>query len=498
MLVGWVALVPWLMVLDRAVTFRATLVAGFAMTIAFTLAMFGWFADAVAAYAETSRGFAWLLLAVGSPALQPQFLTFAIARRSLRRDLGPALGAIGAALVYVGTESAWPKLFADTIGHGLQPSVWLRQGADLAGAEGLTLVLLLVNECVGAAIARHREGARGMARTLAPAGALVAALALYGVVRLAQVAQATELDPQPPVRAGLVQASITGYENLRRTRGTYGAVEWIVDEHLALTREAVARDVDFVAWPETVYPTTFGHPKSEDGRAFDEAIVGAVEHSRVPIVFGSYDADEVSEYNAAFFLSPTNDGGVSVATYRKAYLFPLTERVPAWLDHPSVRARMPWLGTWRAGAGEHAVGFGLRDGRSVRVAPLICLDAVVADHALEAVRDGAELILTLSNDSWFATTAGARLHLIVSAFRSIETRRPQLRVTNSGISAVVAADGELVETTQVGERTALVASIVPVRGISTLMLRWGDWLGGYALGAAFVLLFVAAARRRNA
>ena len=68
---------------------------------------------------------------------------------------------------------------------------------------------------------------------------------------------------------------------------------------------------------------------------------------------------------------------------------------------------------------------------------MICLDAVVADHALGGVNDGGELIVALSNDSWFAETAGARLHLVVSAFRSIETRRPQLRVTNSGISAAI-------------------------------------------------------------
>ena len=188
MLLGWVGLVPWLAVLDRTRSTRASLFAGLAMCVAFSLSVFGWFADAIAGYAETSRGLAWLLLALGAPALQPQLVTFALARRALRRDLGIALGTVGAALVYVGTEWAWPKLFADTLGHGLHASASLRQGADLAGAAGLTFVVLLVNECLCFA-ATHYAGERRRAfRAIACAAGIVLALALYGHARLEALA----------------------------------------------------------------------------------------------------------------------------------------------------------------------------------------------------------------------------------------------------------------------------------------------------------------------
>src|SRR5439155_19228486 len=100
-----------------------------------------------------------------------------------------------------------------------------------------------------------------------------------------------------------------------------------------------------------------------------------------------------------------------------------------------VRRWLPGPGTGKSGAGPPVIPLSLRDGRPLRIAPLICYDAAAPSFALAAVRDGADLIVTLSNDSWFTYGDVPRLILIVSAFRSIETRRPQVRATNPGIPA---------------------------------------------------------------
>jgi apolipoprotein N-acyltransferase len=97
--------------------------------------------------------------------------------------------------------------------------------------------------------------------------------------------------------------------------------------------------------------------------------------------------------------------------------------------------------------------------------------------------------VTLSNDSWLADGAGARLHFLVSIFRSIETRRPQIRATTTGISAVVTSAGDVVASAGVHERAGLVGSVAPVRGGVPLAARWGDWVGPAAL-LVFVGLLV--------
>jgi apolipoprotein N-acyltransferase len=133
------------------------------------------------------------------------------------------------------------------------------------------------------------------------------------------------------------------------------------------------------------------------------------------------------------------------------------------------------------------VTIALPGGRSVRVAPLICYDVLVPAHVLAAVGMGAELIVTLSNDSWFQDTAGPRLHLVGAIFRSLEARRPQVRVTNTGISGVITATGDVVTAAGVGERTTLAAALAPRSAPASLMVRWGDWFGPAALVAGLVL-----------
>jgi apolipoprotein N-acyltransferase len=497
MLLGFVGLVPWLAVLERARSTRAALIAGLAMCSAFSLAVFGWFADAIAGYASISRAIAWILLVLGAPTLQPQLVVFAVARHPLRRELGKTFGTLAAALVYVGVEWLWPKVFADTLGHGLHASAVLRQAADVAGAPGLTFALLIVNESLLVVVTSATRDRRVAGRALAVAFGVVLSIAGYGVYRYTDlVAQRERLDART-VTAALIQASITGYEELRRTRGTFGAVDWILKEHVALSDGALDEaGVDLVVWPETVYPTTFGRPKSADGRAFDAEITRFVERVKVPLFFGSYDVDGTDEYNAAFLVEPNLEKRDTRPAYRKTHLFPLTEYVPSWLESETSRRTMPWLGTWKAGPGPRVLELRLRDGRALRFAPLICLDAVVANHSIDAASRGAEVLVTLSNDSWFADTPGAHLHLVVSAFRSIETRRPQLRVTNSGISAIIDASGELTAVTAVGERRALVGSVPLSATADTLMLRWGEWFGPSAFIGGAVALLLAMARRR--
>lgn len=482
---------PWLRWLARAERTRTVLFASWFFDVAFTCAVFGWFARGMAVYAQAPAWQGWLALALLAPLLQPQFMTHALARHWLGRTRASgSYVALASACVYIATEWALPKLFADTLGHGLFASRNLRQAADLAGAPGLSLAILLGNECVCAALRRRSL------RPLLGLALLVGALFGYGAWRVRQVeARAAS---SPAVAAALVQADVSRYGALRAELGSYDAVRAILDAHFALSNQALERGpVDLLLWPETVYPTTFGAPKSDAGAAFDREIGAYVAASGIPLVFGAYDAQGDREYNAAVFLTSTGGPRVEFDTYRKAQLFPLTERVPALFASERVRRVLPWLGTWQPGPGPQVIDVTLRDGRTLRVAPLICYDAVSPQIAREEVRRGAEVLVTLSNDSWFATGGGPRLHLVVSAFRSIETRRPQLRVTNTGISAVIDATGELVASTGVHERAVLTGRVHPERVATTLALAWGEWLGPVSLVAAVAMMLpLAIARRR--
>ncbi|QWF18874.1 apolipoprotein N-acyltransferase [Lysobacter capsici] len=428
-ILGFVALVPWLLVLNRDRTALRVLAIGALMSVAFVAAVFYWFGAAIGAYTGVGGTTATVVLLVAAPLVQPQFIAFALVRQWAGRRYGPVLRALAAACAWVACEWLVAKPLGDTLGHGLFPSAVLRQVADLGGATGITVLLLLVNEAIAFAIVKYRgRGAdrslRVLLRPLALAAGIVACMAGYGAVRRASL-QAPALADAPTLRVAMVQANITDYERLRKEIGAYGVVRRVLDTHYALSWSAIRdHQADVLLWSETVYPTTFGHPRSEDGAALDREIQGFVDAAGVPLVFGTYDRDAQGEYNAAAFLEPHKQPGNGLlGVYRKTYPFPLTEHVPSWLDGPRLRSWLPWTGTWSPGDGARVLPLRSADGREVNVVPLICLDDVHPDLAIDGARLGAQAILGISNDSWFtAYPVGARLHLAVAAFRSIETR----------------------------------------------------------------------------
>jgi apolipoprotein N-acyltransferase len=500
---GWFCLAPWLAVLDRTTSLRGALTAGLLMSVGFVVAVFPWFPQAVASYTGApwaTGAAAWILLA---PVLAPQFIALALGRHLAQRSAGGErwLMALVGGGTYIGAEWVWPKPLADTLAHGLFASDLLRQAADLFGAHGLTFALIAGNECVllagrellGAGrVIRHAPSARRLAAALACLIALVAGLAAYGGIRLSQLRRGQGVEPFTAV---IVQSNIAHYDQLKAELGTYDALRQILEAHFSLSAEVLRRKrPDLLVWPETMYPTTFGTPKSEEGAAFDRAIAAFVNERRVPLLFGAYDTDGSNEYNAAILLEPRPDEGVVFEVYRKTRLFPFTEYLPWPFDSEAVHRWLPWAGTWKPGSGPRILAVASRDRRAVRIAPLICYDAIDPSFAVAAVRQGAEVLVTLSNDSWFSYPGVQRLILIVSAFRSVETRRPQLRATPTGVSAVIDETGALLDTIDVDRRGTLIGTVRPVDGAWTLMLAWGDWFPPTALVASLVLLWVSSRR----
>ena len=483
------ALVPWLRTLDANRTLAGALFGAWAMSVAFTAAVFAWFGIAIGSYTQLGAATGLSVLLLTAPLFQPQFFAFALVRHITGRRHGSVLRALAGAAAWVATEWFVPRLLGDTLGYGLSASRLLRQAADVGGATGLTVLLLLANEGIAAALARRAEGVRAIAKPLALAALVPLLLAGYGLAALSAMPPAAG----KPLRIGLVQSNIVDYEHLRREQGAAAVVREVLDTHYAMTYDAVERQhADAVLWSETVYPTTFGHPKSEAGAELDREILGIVNAARVPFVFGTYDRDAAGEYNAAAFVAP---GTGLLGFYRKTRVFPLTEYVPAWLDGPMLRRWLPWAGTWQPGTGARVFPLRLADGREIPVLPLICLDDMDSGLAIDGARLGAQVILTMSNDSWFTDDPrGAQLHQAAATFRSIETRLPQFRVTTNGYSAVIDATGSVIAATRMGERTLVVGDVPVGEPPRTLLVAWGDWVG--RAGAAFLLLLAAMAALR--
>jgi apolipoprotein N-acyltransferase len=493
---AFVALVPWLAAELAGPPPRLAGAMARGALVACTLVAVGfpWLARTFAAYSGGSAAIAWSAALTLAPLLvEPQLVVAGAALYFGRRlRLGVGTAAVFTALVYVGADWGLPRLFGDTLGTALHPSPLLRQAADLVGARGLTLLLLLVQAALVSALLQPRRAAR----PVLGAALLVGAWLGYGALR--ERSEAERMRDAPRFTAGIVQANITKYAKLAAEHGTYGAVRAILDAHFAQSRGLLEREhPDVLLWPETVYPTTFGAPRSPEGAELDQRIARLVAEGGVPLVFGAYEREGDAEYNAAFFLGKRGDGSVDFDSYRKTRLFPLSEHVPAWLDGPWARRTFPWLGTWTPGPGPATVTLTLADGRALRALPLICYEVIDAGYVAAAARRGADVIVTLSNDAWFPDDAAPRLHLAIAAFRSIETRLPQVRATNSGISGVILPSGELRALTGFDQVAAIAAAVPLPPPEWTLAVAWGDFTGPAALAAAAALLTRRVVGRRS-
>jgi apolipoprotein N-acyltransferase len=168
------------------------------------------------------------------------------------------------------------------------------------------------------------------------------------------------------------------------------------------------------------------------------------------------------------------------------------------LRQPWLRERLPSIGFFGEGSGPMRIETTTPSGMAVALGPLICSESLSASHAIETARLGVDVLLNIGSDGWFGTFGEPQFHLAIARLRSVETRLPQVRAANTGISAILLPGGEIARQTEVGVEATLDAS-VPLASLGpTLFVRWGDWFGSAALVGGIVLLLALVGPRRSA
>ncbi|MBC7285110.1 nitrilase-related carbon-nitrogen hydrolase, partial [Hoeflea sp.] len=105
-------------------------------------------------------------------------------------------------------------------------------------------------------------------------------------------------------------------------------------------------------------------------------------------------------------------------------------------------------------------------------------------------------IFNATNDAWFGTSIGPEQHLASARMRAVEEGLPVVRAANTGISAIIDANGEVVARLGT-EKTGVIDASLPGARAPTPYARFGDWALLVLIGAAWALAFtVGSARRR--
>jgi apolipoprotein N-acyltransferase len=482
------ALVPLLLAIRDVSPWDAFRLA-FAAGLVFSLTLLYWIAPTVATFGHLP-----LALAVGILMLLCAyiagytglfgFLAAKIGGRPLTAPL--ILASTWAALEYLRGNllTGFPWGF---LGHSQFPARPLIQIVDITGVYGVSWLLVLINGALLLAVlARSGKTWQGTVVTrraawgwgLAALGLVVGVL-LYGGARIARYEKLGET--APAIRVAVVQGNIP--QDLKWNPAFQITT---TKKYIRLSQEAAAADPDLVVWPETATPFYLFH-----NAVLTRMVLSSIAAAGKPFLIGSpyVEAREGGNayHNSAFLFDAQAQ---PKGRYDKAHLVPFGEYVP-------LRRWLPFLGKIVAQVGDFDAGEPggvLRAGGPI-IGPLICYEGIFPELARAATRNGAALLVNLTNDAWYGRTSAPYQHFALAAFRAVENRRPLVRAANTGISGFVDASGRPYGTTRIFEDALTVAQVAMPHEL-TFYTRHGD-LFAIACLVGMTLALIAAARRRR-
>lgn len=459
----WICLVPVLWAISGQTPKRAFLL-GWIAGIVGHGGGFSWIVTMLRQFADAPVWLALLGLLLIAAANGLVFGIWAWATRLIERDVGWS-GVWAAPVVWTGVEKFWPQIFPNYLGASQYKLLLVTQIADVTGILGVTFLVIYANSTTYAVIERVRTGQRRPWRPAAVFAAVIAAVLLYGAVRVAMVDKAAAA--AGTLSVGLVQTN-------RGAGDKHVDQALFLREHQEMSRELIAgragRPLDLIVWPESILGIAL---PSREGMLPPD-LLGDL---KTPVLFGAViRLDEHGErryYNSAVLGDRT---GRIAGTYDKMVLVPFGEYIPFGDTFPWLYSWSPYSGRfWR---GENRDPLQL-DGRLLSVN--ICYEDIFPGHVRMLVRGGRdgripEALFNVTNDSWYGDTVQPLEHLALASFRSIEHRRTLVRSTNTGISAIVDPAGRIVQRTPQWKKASLAGTIPLMQGL-TVYAVLGDWIG---------------------
>jgi apolipoprotein N-acyltransferase len=438
----------------------------------------------------------WWIILLDAPALTIPWVRYP-GTLAIVSFLALYVGAFGAAYVFVRARTGAPAPFAagalwtalellrgwgelgfpwGTLGYAAVPFLPALQLASVAGISGLTFWIVATNGFLLPLLARPtRTRAAWIAAAVVAAGPPA-----LGALRLARPSERVR------VRVALVQPNVPNEEKWAPEKRAE-----IFEALAELSRAGVARGARLVVWPETAAPCYL--LRDREWRPWTEALARDLG---VPLFLGVPDYRIVQE-GGGRRVTYSNTGalfdaaGVLAGTMDKMRLVPFGERIPfsQWV---------PFLARLDFGEADFLRGEGpvLFDGGGFRFGNLVCFEATYPDLVREHANAGADLLVNITNDSWFGAGSGAEQHKNMAVVRCVETGCGMARCANSGISAGVDAFGRTAGETALFVRTLSVVD-VPLRRGRTFYARVGDWVGVVAAAGGALLVLAGFARGRR-
>ncbi len=345
------------------------------------------------------------------------------------------------------------------------------QMAAQTGIYGVTLWTVLTGMLLGAAAYTHSF--RRRITLLIP----VFVLCLLPVANVMLSAESRKANPGAP-RIGLVQPNIA-----QKDKWQPHLREAHLNDLLDKTRTLSARGADVVIWPEAATP--YQLDKNTQIRAL---IAQALKPGAVLLAGGIRVGKNQNIYNSLIAIDSSGD---VLDTYDKQHLVPFGEKMPLepLLSKIGLRAMISLPGGFSTGQARERL---MQVGTLPPFVPMICYEAIFPAEVMRRNAQG-DWLVHVTNDAWFGKLAGPFQHLVMARVRAIERGLPVARAANTGVSAIIGADGTVLESLPLNEAGTVLAPL-PERKTPTFYSRYED----IPFGLAMLLIFAISVSGRSA
>lgn len=444
-IIGLVALVPLWISLDQATSYKQAFLYSWITQFLLSLIGFHWIATTAHDFGYMPWSLSILVLLAFCCLVHLHFCVAALAHRYLQSkwNLNSVSSDLLKVICFFLAETYWPMIFPWNFGYTwLTSNFPLFQTAEIWGFTGISFLTILANLIFKQIVDLRSAGNIKQARNF-----VAIFLASFFAINLLGYGLKLSLPPfDQKLRVGVVQANIGNFDKIQAEHGA-GFQEKIIEKYLALSRELISKQkekVDFIVWPETAIPIAMAE-WNKDNYLYKKVSYGMAQ-LKTPLISGSFLADSHT-YNAAISMDAK---GKIQDEYKKSLLLAFGETVPFTENHPDIQKQLkklvPALSFFGKGPGAKPIDF-----LGQKMGVNICYEAIHPNFMTGYKNQGANVLINLTNDSWFGQTFEPYQHLYMTLARAIELRLPLIRSTNTGITTAIEASGEIKELSPIGK-----------------------------------------------
>ena len=227
----------------------------------------------------------------------------------------------------------------------------------------------------------------------------------------------------------------------------------VMEHYKRLTEELLDEDStkgkpDIIIWPESAVNFWI----LADTTDIKKTLISSIGFYGVPLLFGGMTMEYVSIENSPMkdirkynTIVGVNDDGMVAGMYHKRTLVPLGEYLPLGNTLPFLRKYSPESGNFEKGTLNKPIPLTVAThNRTINFGILICYEDLMPKLAREMTRDGADILVSFSNDIWLRSRNALAQHTFLSMWRAVENKRYLLRATNTGWTTVINPLGQIV------------------------------------------------------